>query len=147
MRALTLSQPYATLIALGAKNVETRSWVTRYRGPLAIHAGAGFAPLGGLRGYLALLAREPFRSALAVSGLPDYARFRHGLPLGAVLAVVELADVIATDEMIHQIGEPERSFGNYAPGRFAWLLRDVQPLKTPLTARGRLGLWQWDEPN
>jgi hypothetical protein len=39
VKAITLQQPWASLIALGAKSVETRSWSTAYRGPLAIHAG------------------------------------------------------------------------------------------------------------
>lgn len=38
-RALTLHQPWAQLVALGVKTIETRSWSTSYRGPLAIHAG------------------------------------------------------------------------------------------------------------
>lgn len=40
MKAITLMQPWATLVAIGAKRLETRSWSTNYRGPLAIHAGA-----------------------------------------------------------------------------------------------------------
>ena len=39
MKAITLTQPWATLVAIGAKRIETRSWRTFYRGPLAIHAG------------------------------------------------------------------------------------------------------------
>lgn len=39
MRALTICQPYAELIARGIKRVENRFWETRYRGPLLIHAG------------------------------------------------------------------------------------------------------------
>lgn len=39
MKALTLIQPWATLIMLGEKQIETRSWNTKYRGKLAIHAG------------------------------------------------------------------------------------------------------------
>ncbi len=39
MKALSLWQPWASLIALGVKTIETRSWATNYRGPLAIHAG------------------------------------------------------------------------------------------------------------
>jgi hypothetical protein len=38
MRCLTLTQPWATLVAVGAKQVETRNWSTRYRGRLAIHS-------------------------------------------------------------------------------------------------------------
>ena len=40
MRALTLWQPYASLIAMGVKVYETRSWGTAYRGDLVIHAAA-----------------------------------------------------------------------------------------------------------
>lgn len=38
MWALTLRQPWASLVAIGVKQVETRSWTTAYRGPLAIHS-------------------------------------------------------------------------------------------------------------
>lgn len=50
MRAITLWQPWASLIAIGAKTIETRSWSTAYRGPLAIHAGATLAGIAGLPG-------------------------------------------------------------------------------------------------
>ena len=40
MKALSLRQPWASLIADGRKTIETRTWRTRYRGPLAIHASA-----------------------------------------------------------------------------------------------------------
>ena len=40
MKVLTLHQPWASLVALGVKTIETRSWSTQYRGPLAIHAAA-----------------------------------------------------------------------------------------------------------
>ena len=38
MRALSVRQPWASLIAWGEKTVECRSWSTKYRGPLLIHA-------------------------------------------------------------------------------------------------------------
>lgn len=40
MKALTVTEPWATLIAIGAKRIETRSWPTEYRGPVAIHSRA-----------------------------------------------------------------------------------------------------------
>ena len=40
MRAITIRQPWAELIVRGDKDVENRSWRTRHRGPLLIHAGA-----------------------------------------------------------------------------------------------------------
>ena len=51
MKALSLRQPWASLIADGRKTIETRTWRTRYRGPLAIHASAhpcGDLPIGGI---------------------------------------------------------------------------------------------------
>lgn len=42
MKALTICQPWASLIAISAKKVETRSWHTSYRGSLAIHAAKGY---------------------------------------------------------------------------------------------------------
>ena len=38
-KAITIRQPWAGLIAVGEKIYETRSWPTKYRGPIAIHAG------------------------------------------------------------------------------------------------------------
>lgn len=46
-KALTIAQPWATLAAIGAKQIETRSWQTNYRGDIAIHAGKGRLPLVG----------------------------------------------------------------------------------------------------
>jgi hypothetical protein len=59
MKALTLTQPSATLVAPGAKRIETRSWPTSYRGPLAIHAAAGLGPIGGWRAMLRLCSCDP----------------------------------------------------------------------------------------
>jgi len=42
MKALTLTQPWASLMALQSKTIETRSWYTAYRGELVIHAAKGF---------------------------------------------------------------------------------------------------------
>lgn len=40
-------------------------------------------------------------------------------------------------------GIDESSFGDYTPGRFAWILADVQKLPDPIPAKGALGLWEW----
>lgn len=42
MKTLSLYQPWATLMVIGAKRIETRSWMSRYRGPLAIHSTKSF---------------------------------------------------------------------------------------------------------
>lgn len=155
MKALTLTQPWATLVAIGAKRIETRSWPTKYRGPLAIHAGAGLGPVGGKLALVDLCHREPFYDALQAASI----RRATSLPFGAIVATCELRAVrpigreqngdatILADDMLSftPILGNERAFGDYAPGRFAWLLADVQPLAEPIPARGALGLWEWNE--
>lgn len=146
MKALTLTQPWATLVAIGAKRFETRSWSTGYRGPLAIHAGKGLGPVGGMRGLRAVCATEPFRRVLLDYELEDLSDPAL-LPRGRVVATVRLAGVrrvedLATPGRMELAGAPlwERSFGDYSPGRFAWVLADVVPARSA-PIRGALGLW------
>ena len=128
MKALTLIQPWATLVATGAKKIETRSWYTSYRGPLAIHAAKGFPAY----------ARE---FAGEVYGNPAILPY---IPLGAIVAKAYLLDVRSTNYGIG-LSDKERSYGDYSPGRFAWILTNIQWLE-PIPAKGALGLWEWDEP-
>lgn len=148
MKALTLTQPWATLVAIGAKRFETRSWSTTYRGPLAIHAGKGLGPVGGMRGLRELCGREPFRSVLTEAGFADPA----DLPRGLIVCTAEL---VGCSEVCGYPIEPgglgvrgaefERDFGDYTPGRYAWVLRNVRPVPSGLTARGMQKLWNWDD--
>jgi hypothetical protein len=138
MKCLSLTQPWASLVATGAKKIETRSWRTDYRGPLAIHASAEFPT------HIRLLCfTEPFYGALKKANLNANHRPEKVLPLGAILAVGELADVQLITPA-NAPGEPERSFGSYSPGRFMWLLENVRRLPHPIPAKGSLGLWETD---
>ena len=164
MMALTLTQPWATLVAIGAKRIETRSWSTRYRGPLAIHAAKRFPryarefttePIC----YEAVKSLYPWRDRLARVNSSGEAAY----PLGVVLATCVLADccrIVTREHMFNDAGsssaylangemfpplEPELSFGNYEHGRFGFLLKDVVALPKPIPAKGALGLWEWTE--
>jgi activating signal cointegrator 1 len=154
MRALSLTQPWASLVALGEKRIETRSWPTSYRGPLAIHAAKGFP-----KPCRDLCAQEPFASALRHSGVGGLGLLTpaKALPLGAILAVVTVVDCLPTVnaelafQAVEQLDPPEegdvrrvereRAFGDYSPGRYAWVLEDARALREPVEARGALGLW------
>lgn len=149
MKALTLTQPYATLIAVGAKKIETRGWSTSFRGPLAIHAAKGLGPVGGKRGLAELCTDDPFFGALIDAG------YRAGkpLPMGAIVAVCRLVDCESTDilpvgygrgEGVWWLTPEERAFGNYNPGRYAWLLADIRALPEPIPCKGALWLWEWN---
>lgn len=144
MNALSLIQPWASLIALGEKRIETRSWSTPYRGPLAIHASTSIP-----REVREMVNEEPeFLEAFE----------RHNvtfgnLPCGVVVATAVLTHCVHVDRdtrnRIIQSGkypEDEAEFGDYTPGRFAWVLSDIRPLAAPVPASGRLGLWEWECP-
>jgi len=141
MKALTLYQPHATLVAIGAKRVETRKLKWGYRGPLAIHAS-----LSNI--WLDLCAEEPFRSVLAAAGFCGPA----DLPLGKIVCVTSIRDCVSADrvplEKLRYSAAPhEIAFGNYRPGRFAYVLGDVRRLHPPLLATGHQGLWEWVDPD
>ena len=169
MKVITLTQPWATLVAIGAKRIETRSWATKYRGPLLIHAAAGLGP-GGKRAFYARCYSTVFGNALApaIKGTREIAgytipHFDAGkLPRGAIIARANLIRIVETDDLLvdgrasvitgqgietWHLSDQEVSFGDYTPGRYAWLLADVQPLATPIPAKGKLGLWEFDLPN
>ena len=147
MRGLSLTQPWATLVAIGAKAIETRGWPTRYRGPLLIQA-AKKLPLDAQQ----LVYAEPFATALRDgAGIAMAAE----LPRGAVIAVAELYACRQTEPLEQELlalvesnnnerGERaarELSFGDYSHGRYGFLLREVRPLRQPVPCRGMLGLW------
>lgn len=168
MKTLTLTQPWASLVALGAKRIETRSWMTSYRGPLAIHAAKGLRPVGGIHGLIDVCAEEPFRSALATAGIWKGGVRKDRLPLGAIVAVCQLVGCYPTartdgsdgsrpaycthagrqhgDRRLVIVEGDELAFGDYSPGRYAWLLADVRALPTPIPCAGALGLWDVPAP-
>jgi hypothetical protein len=151
MRGLTLTQPWATLVAIGAKSIETRSWRSDYRGSIAIHAAHGLGPVGGRQALFDLVTSQPFADVLLAAGVHR----EEQLARGAIVAVAELAYCVPTVSVLNGshpgFGKPdsrwpltdqERAFGDYSPGRFAWLLADVRRLATPIPYRGALSLWQ-----
>jgi len=70
---------------------------------------------------------------------------RTHLPRGVIVATCNLVDCRPTDEMTQGEIEFEKHFGDFTPGRYAWILDDVKPLDVPVPAKGKQGLWNWDE--
>jgi hypothetical protein len=159
VKAITILQPFASLIAVGAKMYETRSWATKYQGPIAIHAGKCDMIYG--------LSSETVDAVIKAFAGTRHDAKRAGMncdcvyPFGAVVAVAELKGchrIIRTHTCDPDTGKPsaiidigeyggwridgdDLLFGDFTPGRFAWELADVKPLKEPVPARGRQGLW------
>lgn len=144
MRCITIRQPWATLIAIGAKRLETRSWRTNYRGELGIHAGKHMDRKA--------CETEPIRSLLLAHGYSSTEQ----LPVGAIVAVCRLNDCLSVlsnngetawlgggERRLEAVGQEYR-FGDFAPGRYAWELTELRPLLEPIPALGKQGLWNWD---
>ena len=126
MRAISLWQPWATAIALGVKRIETRGWETPIRGRIAIHAAKRWD-----------LAQRQFASEEWRAGrLPPPS----ALPFGAIVATVELVDCVRTRD-VSDLSDLEREYGDYAYGRFAWILADIKPLAVPIPFKGAQGFF------
>lgn len=144
MKAITLHQPYATLMAVGAKRYETRSWKTKHTGYIAVHA-AKTRENDGLFWYeliTMMLKQHGYRD-------PDE------LPYGKVVSVHVLQACYPTPAKGDQFAIygrivlpptfPEVRFGDYSPGRYAWHMPRVEQLYPPVAVRGRQGLWTWEQ--
>lgn len=145
MKAITLTQPWATLVAIGAKRIETRSWQTFYTGELAIHAAKGFPDDARY-----FVGEEPFQSVLAAAlGRPMV--LATDLPTASIIAVATLDDCWRFSEQSEsqirhrsekgKLPPHEADFGDYSAGRFGLYLPHARPLPTPVPARGMLNLW------
>ena len=130
MKVLSLTEPYATLIKKGVKTIETRSWKTNYRGKLYIHASS------------TRISRE-YKANQELMSLVDIEE----LSYGNIICCCELTDcVLMTDSFIEEIMKNRNEYksGIYAPGRYAWILRNIAVLDQPIPAKGHLGIWNLD---
>jgi hypothetical protein len=145
VRALSVIEPWASLISCQAKTYETRSWTTSRRGILAIHASRNM-PAWAVEFARQDIVTGPLCRAGILPGRLDpwqyntAACFRDHLPLGCIVAVAELVVCVRTIDCV-SISSQERAFGDYSPGRWAWQLAGVRRLREPISCRGALSLW------
>ena len=151
--AITLHQPWASLIVLGIKTVETRSWPAPARlvgQRIAIHAGKRVVRRPG----------ECIERELRARCGEDW---RVIIPTGAVVATAVLAGMaqVARTDLeegcaVHDLGaevgsvagtgrSPIDPWGDFNAGRWLWFLDDVEALPEPVPAVGRQSFWRWVE--
>ena len=129
LKALSVKEPYATLIRDGVKSIETRSWKTNYRGPLYIHASGKTIP----------------KEYLANDELMQLVGDRQ-MHFGKLVCRCELVDCVKmTDEFIRQIKRNKEEYiaGFYKVGRYAWILHNIHPVESG-EIKGHLGIWTLD---
>lgn len=131
MKVLSIREPFASLIMNGNKRIETRSWKTNYRGKLYIHASA------------AKITNE-IRKRKKLMDLIDADKLKYG----KIICSCDLIDCIPmTEEFITDISlnnSIEYLCGEYALGRYAWILDNIEILDEAKEAKGKLGIWNYD---
>lgn len=141
MKAISLWEPWASLIRVGAKTYETRSWSTSYRGQLLICA-----------------AKKKDESAKELFDTPEFQKPFIGthpglldgylpfecLNFGKAVAIVELIRCEPTINLSFSDFSKEEMFGDYSPGRFEWKLRMINNKFIPFDVKGSQGFFEVD---
>ncbi len=151
--AISLWQPWASLIAIGAKPFETRDWfppkwLIGHR--IAIHAAMrpmprdaedqeDFTEAFGGRGWRATLPKGAIVCTAVLAGA-----YQCGRAVGheSVHVIRGISGSLALEPLGCEGRIPLDTFGDYAPDRVAWWLTDIEPLHPPLMRRGRQGYWK-----
>lgn len=126
MKAITIKQPWASLIVSGLKDIENRTWKTNFRGRVLIHAGKSVSKNGW---------REMNQKQIDVAANTNMigAKFDE-LPFGAILGSVEIVDCVQN----HPSLWAEKGVWN-------WVLANPVMFPEPITGvKGKLSFWDYD---
>jgi activating signal cointegrator 1 len=134
MKAISLTQPWASSVVLDMKSVETRSWRTPHRGLLLVHAAKTVS-----RAFSEMIAEQFDLETRILRGQrmgrePIY-------PLGAIVGAVSVYDCRPVEDVRDVIELGELARGDYSDGRWAWLLHEAVCFPEPVPAKGSLGVW------
>lgn len=144
LKAISLWQPWASLWAAGIKIHETRSWPTKHRGLLAVHA----AKRRDLSGIVLWKELWTGRNSERLRGYgPYFMRSFGSLPKGAIVGIVEIADCSRTEDCGVGISRPDYLLGNFEPGRYAWRAQKAHLFQQPIPCKGRQGFFNVEIPD
>lgn len=166
MKAISILQPWASLCVhtyengKALKQIETRSWNTKYRGELLIHASMGKKGLKLLQDNLDYNLNWHIAKTLGVNSV---GQINFQFALGAIIGKVELVETFEMNNIVKGqnplsnctnwieleggmfgISDQELAFGDYSANRFGWLLSDPVLFDEPIPCKGQLGLWNFD---
>ena len=125
MKALTIKEPWASLIIEGYKKYEFRSWKTNYRGKILIHAGLN----------------------IDKDMLERFKDYNLNCSQGAIIGEAELVDCVLVDSKLNQ---ELRKIDPIVYGRskhtetYGWKLENVKKYDVPIPCKGTLGLWNFE---
>ncbi len=126
MKVITIKQPYASLIANGYKQYEFRTWKTKYRGEIYIHAGLG-------------VNKEAMKL---------YQHLNLDYPQGKILCKCNITDCIQINNSFREELKNNIIYdflnNNIDYKGYAFKLENIELIKT-IDAKGKLGLWNLDK--
>lgn len=127
MKVITIKQPFASAIAAGIKEYEFRTWKTKYRGELLIHAGKG----------------------VDKKAMKKFEGYGLEYPSGCIIAKVNLTDCIKVDDEFRMVLH-EKNSSVYSSivkhtewEGYAFKLEDVEKIE-PIPVNGKLSIWDYD---
>jgi len=118
MKALSIRQPWAWLIAKGYKDIENRSWQTKFRGRIYIHASKRFD------GNALLWLMDRGLESIKIL-IPD----RQNIPRGAIVGEVDITDCVTSSSSI------------WFTGTYGFVLANPRVYDEPIPSRGALGFF------
>lgn len=148
MKALTVWQPWASLIALGHKPYEFRGWPAPARlvgQRIAIHAGARPVKRAEVVDLiLRLNGQEAWTTGLRPSALDWLDRTPHAaMWCSAVVATVTLGKPVRANRISAELGGPVNDSTRYEHANWAWPMLEVEAMQPPIEATGAQGFWEW----
>lgn len=127
MKAITIKQPFASLIAAGIKEYEFRTWKTNYRGEILIHAG----------------------KSIDKDAMKKFESLKLEYPTGCIIAKAKLTDCVPVTEAVKEelrkknflvySGTTESADWN----GYGFKLENVETME-PILVNGMLGLWEYE---
>ena len=127
MKVITVKQPFASLIAYGLKEYEFRTWKTKYRGEIYIHAGKG----------------------IDKSAMKRYEYLNLDYPSGCIIAKAKITDCIYIDSNMKDIlrkKDDKVYYGiiNSKNEEYGFKLENIERIE-PITINGQLGIWNYEK--
>ena len=127
MKVITIKQPFASLIAEGLKEYEFRTWKTKYRGEILIHAG-----------------KKKKKKAMK-----KYEMYNLEYPTGCIIAKANLTDCIKIDENAREMLKKKKSpiYDNVINSTewdgYGFKMENVEKIEN-IPVNGKLSLWEYD---
>ena len=127
MKVITIKQPFASLIAAGIKEYEFRTWKTKYRGDILIHAGKG----------------------INKEAMKKFACYNLDYPSGCIIAKAKITDCLEIDDTARKMLENKNPlvYGHVIKNPdwkgYGFKLENVEKIN-PININGKLSLWDYE---